>query len=189
VKDFEEEHRISNGNLGKLFSGQRRSARPEVAAKIATALNVSEEWLLLGRGPWPEATGTVPQRRITHDGTKALPAPIYESVEPPIEEQLRIATKDTEARLRQVGLIREDEVGAITIVRDALHRQFPNHPGFVNQVVGESEYIGKPISSIADVSIVLAQRVLALIHPEKIVGETAVAFSEPPAPRGLPGKR
>lgn len=83
LKQFERDHRIPNGTLGRVFSGERQSPQHETLQKMASALRVSALFLLEGSGRWPTPTGPVPQRKITHEGQTRLPAPIFETVAPP----------------------------------------------------------------------------------------------------------
>lgn len=90
LKSFELEHRIHNGALAKLFSGQRHGATPPVLEEIARALRVSTDFLTFGKGAWPELTGPIPPREITHEGKERLVPPRLETVGPPVTSTVAV---------------------------------------------------------------------------------------------------
>jgi hypothetical protein len=61
-KKLEEKHGIANGTMGSLIHGARTEVRSETMPKLATALQVSVEWLTTGAGAPPKLTGHIGPR-------------------------------------------------------------------------------------------------------------------------------
>lgn len=83
LKKLEAKHKVPNGTIARVFSGERLSPTWDTIVKIADALRVSTDFLQKGSGNWPTPTGPVPQRKVTHEGQTKLPAPRFETVAPP----------------------------------------------------------------------------------------------------------
>ena len=64
--------RVSQGTLSKLCKGDRTYVNPGTLAKLAEALRVSQEWIMLGKGEPPELTGPIADRRATYGIRDAL---------------------------------------------------------------------------------------------------------------------
>lgn len=58
----EAQHDISRGTLSRLFKGDRKTVDNETLAKLATALNVTTDWLSRGIGERPKLTGAIRPR-------------------------------------------------------------------------------------------------------------------------------
>lgn len=59
---LEKAHGLPRGSLGLIFSGTRTEPRLATRAKLAEALQVTEDWLIRGTGTPPTLTGLLPPR-------------------------------------------------------------------------------------------------------------------------------
>lgn len=127
-KEFERKHGIYNGLLAKIFSGERPSPSADAVQQIAKAFGVSVDFLTNedSREPWPQLTGVMPPRKVTHNGSKRLPEPWYSTVtHNPNAGTFYRATSQT-----GVGHIRDVAAQARESVRDAAIERLAKRPGW-----------------------------------------------------------
>ncbi|WP_437591521.1 hypothetical protein [Sorangium sp. So ce1000] len=61
-RSLEVQYKLPLAILSKLFSGERHAVEERTLPKLASALRVTPDWLLTGKGERPHPTGDVPSR-------------------------------------------------------------------------------------------------------------------------------
>jgi hypothetical protein len=107
---IERQHRLGRGLIAKLYRERQRALEDDTLSRLATALEVSPEWLKSGIGEPPKLTGNLPPRPT--------------AVSPPSSEVEGTSPRSA----RSIALLMAESMGldpvAIAAVRDAPAREY-----------------------------------------------------------------